>query len=139
MVRVNIIEPWKLSDQHLIAEYLEIIMLVEHARNYPSVDEIPSSYRLGEGHIKFFKNKIFYLKRRHEEIRKEMKRRGFATNKKISLTGIKGKLKNDWSPTEKDFKIIRKRIVDKINIRPCWYRYYGERKNAKFFIKLINK
>lgn len=133
MVRINIIHPKKLSDQHLIAEYLEMMMLVGYARNYPSLEGIPEDYRLGEGHIKFFKNKLKYLEKRHELIRKEMKRRGFATNKKIDLKGFGKEFLNDWKPGERDFKIIKKRLKERIEMKPEWYRYEGEKRGKAFW------
>ena len=58
MVRVNLISPEKLADQHLVAEYAEILMLIAYIKSYPSTEEIPEHYTLGEGHMKFFKNKV---------------------------------------------------------------------------------
>ena len=74
MVRVNLIPPRKLADQHLIAEYNEILMLLGYVRKYPMTEEIPKNYCLGKGHIKFFKNKLLYLKKRHENLKNEMKK-----------------------------------------------------------------
>lgn len=139
MVRINIINPRKLSDQHLIAEYLEIIMLCSYAKKHKSTDGIPESYRLGEGHIKFFKNKIAYLKKRHDSIRDEMKRRGFNARKRINLNGFDNSLLNDWTPNKKDFEVINKRIIEKIELKPEWYRHYGENKNKDFFVELMEK
>ena len=31
-------------------------------------------------------------------------------------------LYNDWTPTMEDYKIIRERIQQKINMKPEWYR-----------------
>ncbi|MDO8564236.1 MAG: pyrimidine dimer DNA glycosylase/endonuclease V [Nanoarchaeota archaeon] len=138
MVRINIIHPKKLADQHLIAEYLEIMMLVGYTRNYPDKDGIPKDYRLGKGHIKFFKNKLIYLKNRHEEIRKEMKNRKFAVNKKIDLKEFDKSLLNDWKPENKDFEVIKRRIISRIKIKPNWYRYYGKKKSFSFFKKMIS-
>ena len=53
MVRINIIEPRKLADQHLIAEYNEILMLFGYVRKHPRRENIPERYLLGPGHIKF--------------------------------------------------------------------------------------
>ncbi len=63
MVRVNIINPKNLSDQHLIAEYLEIIMLINYIKKHPKQSKIPKNYLLGKGPMKFFKNKLKYLKK----------------------------------------------------------------------------
>ena len=77
MVRVNLISPKLLSDQHLIAEYNEILMLLGYVRKYPKLVGIPKDYCLGKGHILFFKDKLGYLKERHELLKKEMRIRGF--------------------------------------------------------------
>lgn len=137
MVRINLINPRKLSDQHLIAEYLEIMMLVGYVKSYPCLTGVPESYRLGEGHIKFFKDKLLYLKNRHELIKQEMKKRGFVTNKNLSLAGFGKKYCNDWKPCSCDFELIKCRIKTKIKMRPNFYRYCGEYKGGKFFIDLL--
>jgi deoxyribonuclease (pyrimidine dimer) len=139
MVRVNIINPGKLSDQHLIAEYLEIMMLLGYAKKYPQSEGIPERYKLGKGHIKFFKNKLIYLQKRHEDIKKEMGKREFKVNKNIDLKGFDKSLMNDWKPRKEDFNIIKERILWKIKNKPNWYRYYGEKKDFDFFEKLLEK
>lgn len=139
MVRVNIINPRLLADQHLMAEHLEIIMLVEYARRHPSTDKIPQRYCLGTGHILFFKNKIKYLQKRDKKIQEEMKRRGFKPKTKLNIKGIKKNLLKDWAPLPGDRDIIRKRILWKIKHKPNYYRYYGEKKPLSFFLKLISR
>ncbi|MDD4877968.1 MAG: pyrimidine dimer DNA glycosylase/endonuclease V [Candidatus Nanoarchaeia archaeon] len=136
MVRVNIISPKLLSDQHLLAEHLEIIMLISYARKNPPA-EIPARYCLGKGHIIFFKNKIRYLQKRHLEIQKEMKNRGFKPKAKLDLKGVSRKLLNDWIPVAGDEDVIKKRILWKIRNKPSYYRYYGEKKPLSFFDALL--
>jgi len=138
MVRVNIIHPKKLADQHLIAEYNEILMLLGYVKKYPEEKGIPESYTLGKGHIRFFKNKLIYLKERHERLKDEMRERGFKTNKTINLNKFPSNLINDWEPSNKDEKIIISRITEKINKKPDYYRYYGEPKPCGFFVSLLN-
>lgn len=137
MVRINLINPRYLADQHLIAEYAEILMLIEGIRKYPNCEGIPKNYCLGEGHQKFFRNKVKYLVKRHEEIKKEMLRRGFSPKRKINLNGIKKELIKNYKPLKEDLKIIKKRIIEKINLKPEFYRYYGKKKGRKFLIWLI--
>lgn len=132
MVRINLIEPRRLSDQHLIAEYNEILMLVGYVRKYPLLEGIPSQFCLGEGHIKFFKDKLGYICDRHRLIRAEMGRRGFKNSKEICVEGKK------WKPSERDIDCIKKRIREKIKIKPDFYRYYGEKKSPRFFCSLLN-
>ena len=139
MVRVNLIEPVRLADQHLIAEYNEILMLLGYVRKNPILDKIPKKYCLGTGHIKFFKDKLTYLKKRHETIKKEMKSRGFKTDKKINLDEFPKELVNDWAPENGDYDIIKERISWKIKTKPNYYRYKGEKKEVDFFLDLLRK
>lgn len=137
MVRINLLKPKQLADQHLIAEYNEILMLFGHVKKFPKINDMPSDYCLGKGHITFFKNKLLYLKKRHEEIKKEMKKRGYATNKTINLKQYDMELCNDWKPKRCDKELIRKRITEKLKKKPEYYRYYGEKKPVQNLIELL--
>lgn len=142
MVRINIINPKYLADQHLIAEYKEILMLFGYVRKHPhthfhQLDKIPKSYKLGQGHILFFKNKLKYLGKRFELVKREMLRRGFSGNKKISYEKYDEKLINDWKPSKSDKEIIKRRLSEKINLKPNYYRYYKENKPKEFFEEMI--
>jgi len=137
MVRINLIPAINLADQHLVAEYNEILMLLGYVKKYPELCIIPSKYTLGKGHILFFKNKIKYLKIRHELLKKEMKNRSFNANKTINLKLFDKKLIHDWTPTIKDVEIIKNRLISKIKLKPKFYRYYSKHKSQKFLIDLI--
>ena len=136
MVRVNLINPKYLTDQHLIAEYAEIIMLIAYVKKYPKKKSIPEKYTLKNGHMRFFKDKVVYLKKRHEKLRREMRRRGFFPKRTLSMKGVKKNLMNDWKPNPQDLQLIKKRILYKLKLKPEWYRYYGEHKSKKFFIDM---
>jgi hypothetical protein len=118
MARVNVgINPIYLSDQHLLAEGVEILMIIGglEKNGYVIKGKSPSNFTLGTGHINFFKDKIIYLSRRLNEVKKEMKRRGFSSeNYNIDFNKIPVKFLNDWSPSEKDFLEVKNRIVDRI-------------------------
>jgi deoxyribonuclease (pyrimidine dimer) len=137
MVRINLINPHCLANQHLIAEYDEILMLLGYVRRTKVIKGIPERFCLGKGHIKFFSNKITYLKKRHEAIKREMKKRGFATNKTIDLNEFDKDIQNDWNHGPMDVKIIKERITAKLRLKPEYYRYYSEYKKTEFFIGLI--
>jgi deoxyribonuclease (pyrimidine dimer) len=139
MVRINLINPKYLADQHLIAEYNEILMLFGYVKKYPRCTRIPPNYLLGPGHITFFKNKLLYLKKRHDVIKKEMRRRGFVPKKTIDLSIFSRGLVNNWKPTEIDKKIIQNRIIEKLKTKPNYYRYCGLHRPLFFFINLIEK
>lgn len=139
MVRINLIKPKFLTDQHLIAEYNEILMLFGYVRKHPHThfNDIPKNYKLGQGHILFFKNKLKYLEKRFELIKEEMSRRGFSGKKKINFEGIDKDLVNNWKPFKSDKEIIKSRLREKINLKPGYYRYYGKHKNKKFLLEMI--
>ena len=131
MTRINIVHPSELTDQHLIAEYREITMvpgslkrtLVSKVGYQES--KVPERYTLNSGHVYFFYNKGRYLHRRYDELIKEMKLRGFMpSDDRVFPHAIfkDNDLYNDWTPTMEDYKIIRERIQQKINMKPEWYR-----------------
>lgn len=128
-----------MADQHLVAEYNEILMLLGHVKKFPVIRNQPEQYCLGPGHINFFKDKLKYLKKRHELLKKEMIKRGYRPSKSIDLSKFDKELVNDWKPKPKDYKIIKQRLIQKINLKPNYYRYYGESKEKKFLIDLIKK
>jgi len=133
MVRVNIISPAMLSDQHLVAEYNEIFMLRSYLLRYPNRTGIPREYRLGEGHMRFFQDKALYLKKRHDALRAEMALRGFTARKRFKLAGLKAFQRGDWTANERDVTVIMRRITDKMRVKPDFYRYYGTKRSLKFW------
>ena len=138
-MRINLVDPKNLTDQHLIAEYHELLMAL-HAleRNINVKSNIPDSFCLGSGHINFFKNKIEYLKDRHCALRIEMIRRGFKPQLKADISKFPQHLINNWQPDEKDLSIIKERLVDRISQKPEWYRYFGKHFPEKYYTNLLN-
>ncbi len=137
MVRVNLIDPKRLADQHLIAEYNEMLMLVSFIKKYPALHNIPGQYCLGRGHMLFFKDKVGYLKMRHDALKREMRKRGFQAKKSIDLSAFDKKNKGFWTPNMEDIALISHRITAKLRLKPKYYRYYGVHKPLKFFIGLL--
>lgn len=138
MVRINLISPEKLADQHLIAEYNEILMLVGYVRKYPLLEGIPLKYCLGKGHVRFFKDKLGYLKERHDLLKKEMKKRGFQAGKTVGLRGFGLRYRNSWKPLAEDFDCVKSRIKEKILLKPDFYRYYCRKESPRFFFSLLS-
>ena len=131
MTRINIISPSELTDQHLIAEYREIFMVAGSlkrtliSKSGFVESKVPKNFTLNNGHVYFFYNKGKYLYKRYNLIIKEMKSRGFNPDKNRVFPKdifIMNNLFNDWEPNQNDIKIIRKRINDKIAMKPSWYR-----------------
>ena len=127
-MRCNVgVEPRFLADQHLIAEYRELNMVVGSLRlwDWEIKSVIPDEFNLGIGHMNFLKNKLRYLQRRHEHVISEMKFRGFKCDLvRVVLDGIDPKFCNDWVPTKRDSDVIRQRIYQKILMKPEFYKYF---------------
>ena len=132
MTRINLVNPRELSDQHLVAEYREIFMVgsslqrsIKSKNWVKTKNNIPDEFTLNKGHVTFFYNKGMYLDKRYSLLVKEMKRRGMNPDpkRKFKKSQWPKYLYNDWKPNNKDLKIIRKRIEEKINLKPDWYRY----------------
>ena len=89
--------------------------------------KIPETFRLGEGHVMFFYDKGKYLYKRYDEIRKELKKRDFKIDdhRHFKTSQFPVEYFNDWVPSKKDQEIIRKRIEERIQMKPEWYRHYG--------------
>lgn len=130
MARVNIgVNPKYLSDQHLIAESVEITMITGglRANDYKIKSPIPDQFGLGTGHINFFKNKILYLKLRLDEVNKELSLRGIKNSTFIDPITFPAKLKNFWAPRLNDSIIIRQRIFERLKeplrAKPGFHKY----------------
>ena len=99
MTRVNAgIHPSELCDKHLLAEHREIKRIPNIVKSGKAdLSSIPTEFSLGKGHVRFFYNKLLYLKKRYIEIYQESKRRGFeVTWYGDSFDALPGDLCNDW-------------------------------------------
>ena len=132
MTRINLVNPKELTDQHLVAEYREIFMVGSSlqrsmkSKNWlKTIESIPKEFTLNRGHVSFFYDKGKYLDNRYSLLIKEMKRRGMNPDpkRKFKKSQWPKYLYNDWKPNNKDIKVIRQRIDEKIKLKPDWYRY----------------
>lgn len=75
MTRINAdISPCRLCDQHLLAEHREIIRV----RKFEfSKAKAPDQFKLGEGHVIFFKDKLGFIYERYKRLYSECVKRGF--------------------------------------------------------------
>jgi deoxyribonuclease (pyrimidine dimer) len=143
MVRVNVgIQPKDLTDEHLRAENVEIMMLIKFVEKYPD-GNIPSNFSLNKGHISFFRDKVNYLIDRLFRIQREMKIRGMNVEKHWYELKFKIPYKNfnDYTPNKKDSKIIAERIIERIKNplrKKNSYKWRGEN-ILDSFLKVYNK
>lgn len=125
MTRINVVEPKELTTKHLVAEYREITRLPGNLRDSLnrktkefSMEEIPKNYVLGKGHVKFFFDKMLFLKKRFESLVDEMIRRGYnPTHRDSTIFITEDRFMNDYIPTEDAIRINRERINDRLNKR----------------------
>jgi deoxyribonuclease (pyrimidine dimer) len=111
MTRINCIPVEELHDKHLLAEYRELPRIFKLAR---TGNDIPDTYRLGTGHVKFFYNKLKYLEDRQRQLISECLRRGFnITHTEVSFD-CDPDLYNNWVPTEEAVVINRERIAERL-------------------------
>lgn len=117
MTRINCnINPSELTKKHLMAEHREIKRVpncIKKGRY--SMKGQPNEFTLGKGHVKFFYNKLLYLKKRYEELYKECIDRHI----KVQYYGsawdnVPKELMNDYIPREKDAIIVSERIRERL-------------------------
>lgn len=137
MTRINLVPPQELMDQHLFAEFREIKMVPMSLRRSIAargvagvLARIPPRFTLNTGHVSFFYDKGQYLRRRYEQLRAELRRRGvnFDSTSQIDPYGVQysAPWDNDWEASDDDKAIVRARIAEKIALKPQWYRYEGK-------------
>lgn len=123
MTRINVVPTSELTTKHLVAEYREIARLPKNlqqslSRSKPfNLSEIPPTYVLGTGHVKFFYDKMIFLQKRFEQLVDEMLKRGYNPTYRDSSIFIPEdkRFYNDWTPTPEAIELNRKRIKDRLN------------------------
>lgn len=119
MTRINLVPPQELCDQHLLAEYRELTRIPNAvARGRFSLVGQPADYKLGEGHVRFFFDKLLFLQKRYAALRAECLARGFKVrNIWPSLLPENPELWRDYTPTEAAFSANRARIAERMPIQ----------------------
>lgn len=118
MTRINVaIPPQQLTMRHLLAEHREMKRIPNVvSRGRYNMKSIPNQFTLGKGHVAFFYNKLQYLKNRYEEVYAECKERKYnVTYYGSAWNDVPKHLMNDYTPTERDEKLLRQRIAEKLN------------------------
>ncbi len=117
MTRINVgIPPAELVNQHLIAEHREIKRIPNCiAKGKYNMEGIPDKFKLGTGHVKFFYNKLLYLKNRYISLYDECIKRGFNVQNYIAAwDNVPEELMNNYKVKANDIRIIRERINERI-------------------------
>lgn len=132
MTRINAnIPPNELKRMHLVAELREITMVPASLRRSlrsksinQVVQSIPDKFTLNSGHVKFFYDKLEFLKQRFDSLVVEMQNRGYEpdVSRKTAFDGFPKEFYNTWVATEHDNDIVRERIALRISQKPHLYK-----------------
>jgi deoxyribonuclease (pyrimidine dimer) len=121
MTRVNVIEPSKLTREHLVAEYRELPRVFKQAAYFWAYggrrETLPTTYRLGAGHVRFFYDKLEWVAQRHAALVAEMQRRGYTTNLEAVDQVWRGLSPahawGDWTPPPSARMLNLRRLVER--------------------------
>lgn len=134
MTRINAnIPPANLIDQHLLAEYREMVRIPNTVRRMTDAREriksIPLEFVLGTGHVTYFYDKLLFLHKRFVRIKEELTLRGISNNMDDSpFAGHDPMLYNDIDDDDlvEGDALIRNRISLRISEMTRNPRYYGD-------------
>ncbi len=152
MTRINTIDPSLLTNEHLIAELRELPRIpnsIAEGKAKVDLKTIPETYRLGQGHVKFFYNKLAWLQARHTALRTEyFKRTGKDFTILIDWTWLdssllKPVLFNNWIPTLTDHNANIARIKERLELRKRAYHFRGNKiitdQDVEDYLKILSK
>jgi deoxyribonuclease (pyrimidine dimer) len=128
MTRINLVEPHQLKDKHLMAEYRELpriftaVLKLQAQGKTPADVTIPDHYVLGTGHMRFFYNKISWLRRRYVLLEIELTNRGFKLDENlfekiyIGAAYIERNWCSDYTPRPEDIYLNMVRLCKRSNL-----------------------
>lgn len=119
MTRVDIIPAKDFHTKHLISGNREIKRIPNAIISGRfNLSDAPKEYKLGEGSVKFFYDKIKFLHRQYLAVYNEGIKRGLnLTDFSKSFEKVKvehPELYNDWTPSVRDLKINLERINERV-------------------------
>lgn len=149
MTRINLVDPKILADNHLMAEWREIKMVpaaLRRSLRTKTVQDvkrnIPKEYTLNTGHVRFFYDKMSFLKNRYRILTDELLSRGYNL---IESSGNFDQYLHDiptlfctavWTPNQQDIFVNVERILLRISEKPSIYRYRSKYVGYNFFNEL---
>lgn len=120
MTRINVVPVTELCDQHLLAEHRELVRIPNGLQSgklkFEYLDR-PDQYVLGEGHVKFFTNKLRFLYNRYQELDDECIKRGFNTTymwPEHFMNNTTLRYWDDYRPTKWALRLNRDRIEERM-------------------------
>lgn len=121
MTRINLVPPSSLCDQHLLAEHREITRVPNYvlrrlSLGKPIVTSGLEDYTLGTGHVRFFYDRLDFLKKRYDRVHHECQRRGFNVSYHWpeEMIGVPRKYFGEYQVTAPALKISAERVAAKM-------------------------
>lgn len=141
MTRVNAnIQPKELCNSMLFAEYREIKRIPNKLKKgkYSLKSVAPKQFTLNKGHELFFKDKIFYLKKRSDALYRELLKREYKVEDYSSCyENIPKEFFNDWQETQESRILLKERISLRLKETKDIIRYYSKVLTVKEALELI--
>ena len=116
MTRINSgVKIESLCDAHLFAEYRELKRIPNTITSGKAVvKDIPKTYSLGRGHVKWYYPRLKYLHKRSDALYQELLKRGYDVEDYSScFNSLPPELYNDWDDTEAK-PILVERITERL-------------------------
>jgi deoxyribonuclease (pyrimidine dimer) len=129
MTRINAsIRPIELSNSMLFAEYREIKRIPNTLKSGKAVvKNLPKEFKLDTNHVKFFYDKILYLKKRSDELYLECLKRGInAQDYSDCYKDVPVEYFNDWRETTEARALLKERINLRLTESKQIHRYYDK-------------
>ena len=117
MTRISVgVRAIELCDAHLIKERIELLRIPNAIKSGKAVvKDIPKSFTLGTGHVKFFYDKLGYLRERYDELTLECIERDFKiTDFSDSFLDLPSNLCNNYQERDIDRKIVVERVNERL-------------------------
>ena len=117
MTRISVgVRAIELCDAHLIKERIELLRIPNAIKSGKAVvKDIPKSFTLGTGHVKFFYDKLGYLRERYDELTRECIERDFnITDFSDSFLDLPSNLCNNYQERDIDRKIVVERVNERL-------------------------
>lgn len=117
MTRISVgVRAIELCDAHLIKERIELLRIPNAIKSGKAVvKDIPKSFTLGTGHVKFFYDKLGYLRERYDELTLECIERDFKiTDFSDSFLDLPSNLCNSYQERDIDRKIVVERVNERL-------------------------
>lgn len=116
MTRINVgLRPKEIPTKVLMAEHRELKRIPNSIKKGNcKLEDIPTHFTLGTGHVRFFYDKLKYLWHRYREIHEELKERGCnVQDYSDAWIGIPKGLYNDYQERPEDRVILLRRFKER--------------------------